>query len=140
MAFFSHSHLLQCRGLQGLQVVISFTINLLGLQVVIVPHHSFHQRWQGSLPPSFLTHLSVHIFFHSHKIPLQTPLKYVFTELFPPLLIGLLLARVGSDFGARGASGNFLEEPPHSLPPSYQNPATRKPNTFWQDISLLTKN
>lgn len=90
-----HSHLFQCDIIHGLQVGICHSVNLHGLQT-------------GCKRISALTHLPcpplmsgvcIVVSLTSSYFPLLhlTPLTYVFPESLPWPLIGLALARGGSD-------------------------------------------
>jgi len=111
-ASFRHPPALAWGPFHGLQVEISFIVDLHGLQEDSLPHHGLHHGLQGknlcsgawsTSSSSFFTDLGVCRVVslassHSSAVSPQVfPLvKYVITEALPPLLIGLALASGGS--------------------------------------------
>jgi len=116
-ASFRHPPAPACGPFHGLQVDICSTVDLHGLQGTNLPHRGLHHELQGKTlcsdisgtsTPSFFTDLVVCrgvslISSHSSLSTAISPavfflllLKYVITEVLPPLLIGLALASSGS--------------------------------------------
>jgi len=119
----------------GIQVDIFSTVHLHGLQGDYLPHHRLHHELQGKTlcsgiwstsSPFFFTDLGVCrvVSFTSSHSSLSTSsspqffffslLKYVVTEVLPPLLIGLALASSGSFLELAGTGfvsygGSFLQ-------------------------------
>ncbi|KAK4826200.1 hypothetical protein QYF61_006144 [Mycteria americana] len=122
-------HLLWHGVLHGLQVDISSTINLHGLQGDSLPHHGLHHGLQGNLcsgawstsSPSFFTglgvcrvvsltysHSSLQLQLHRFFPPL---LQYVIPEALPPSLMGSALASGRSVLQPAGIGSIRLDFP-----------------------------